>query len=85
VEIVFSGNFVQRPRAAAEKTHPVVRRTAVPARLPYVIIAVRAVFIAAPFKPFVLVGGVVDDEIHHDADIALARFLDKPFMSAIVP
>ena len=77
VEIVLPTHFVELPAVAAEEIAPVGRLFAVFALAPDVKIGVWCDAAAAFLEPFVLIAGVVNNEIHDDADIPLFRFGDE--------
>ena len=84
VVVVLPRLLVPLPRGVAEPRLPVVGRLAFVvggftfAIAPYVPVALGIVARGARFQePLVLVGSVVDDVVHDDADIALLRLGDK--------
>ena len=79
VQVVLAALLAVRPRRAAEDAAPVRRGAAVLLRVaPDIPVAlrVRAALLRLQ-EPRVLVGGVVVDEIHDDAHVALLRFGDQ--------
>ena len=83
VQVPFSRRFVVFPRFSRKTRSPIIRRTfavfasALP---PNIIIAIRIVDGGtALFEPFVLVRGMVYDQIHHQADAAFMHFGDHFF------
>ncbi len=80
VEEVFAALRVILPCGAAEVGAPLVRLGARSARLmarlggtPPIPIRMRIVLVAGGLEPGVLVGRVVDDQVHHDPQAALVR------------
>jgi hypothetical protein len=67
------------PSAAGEDAGPVIGSFSVFAFAPIVIIVVRGVLVFGHEEPRMLVGGVIDDEIHHERDVAFLGFGDQPF------
>ena len=79
VQVVLAALLAVRPCRAAEDAAPVRRGAAVLLRVaPYIPVAlrVRAALLRLQ-EPRVLIGGVVVDEIHDDAHVALLRFCDQ--------
>ena len=81
VEEVFTALRIVLPCGAAEIGAPLVRLGARGARLvarpggtPPVPVGVRVVLVAGGLEPGVLVGRVVDDQVHDDLQAALVRF-----------
>jgi hypothetical protein len=77
VQVILAAHFVIFPAVPGEETRPVVRRIPVSPGAPDIIVAVRAAFIAAFLKPWMFVGGMVDNEIHNYFDIAFAGLIDE--------
>ena len=70
-QVVFAGLFILRPRAAPKEGHPVVRSTAVLAGPEIIKIAVGRIGVGKRRpEPDMLIGGVVGNEVHQDADAA---------------
>ena len=79
MQVVFAPLHVELPAVAAEKAGPVVGQAAVAvAPGPVVIAGVGAVPLPAPLEPGVLRGGVVDDQVHDDADVPSPGLPDEP-------
>ena len=79
VQIVHVRFRVKLPRRSAEARPPIVRRTAVRFRLaPDVVVAIR-VILALPtlHEPRMLVGRVVDNQVHHDANATPMRLFKQ--------
>ena len=75
MHIPFVGCLVILPCSALEQAVPVVRGALFAlSGAPIVIVAVGIVFALAAFlEPLVLIGGMVDDKIHENAQTALVR------------
>ena len=78
VQVELAGRLVPFPHGGAEAGNPVVRRNRLAVLVealgvaPDVVVAVGVVLGGACLlEPFVLVGGVVDDEVHHELDAVL--------------
>ena len=72
VQIVHISRFVILPCGTAKAGTPVVRLLAVDRILPYIIVAVWIILgLAALDEPRVFIGGVIDDEVHHDLQMML--------------
>src|SRR3954468_188634 len=71
MQVIFIGRLVILPYGTAEEGFPVVGLTAVPGRTPDIEVAVRVVLALAAFdEPGMLVGTVVDHQIHDQPDAA---------------
>ena len=78
MQVIFAALGVKLPAVLSEKARPIVGQTPVrPAVLPVVIVRVGAGFVPAFLKPVVLRGGVVNDQIHDDADAAALCLRDE--------
>ena len=78
VEIIFVITVSEfRPRAFGKEIAPVVGQSAVFTLLYYIVITVFLLACKRSFEPFVLVGGVIDNEVHHDTDAALFSLGNK--------
>ena len=84
VQVELVGRLVPFPHGGAEAGNPVVRRNRLAILVealgvaPDVVVAVGVVFGGACLlEPFVLVGGVVDDQVHHELDAVLVRGFEQ--------
>ena len=84
VQVELAGRLVPLPHGGAEAGNPVVRRDRVAVLVealrvaPDVVVAVGVVLGGACLlEPFVLIGGVVDDEVHHELDAVLVRGFEQ--------
>ena len=84
VQVELAGRLVPLPYGGAEAGNPVVRRNRLAVLVealgvaPDVVVAVGVVLGGACLlEPFVLVGGVVDDQVHHELDAVLVRGFEQ--------
>ena len=78
VEVIFAPLRVELPAVLSEKAGPVVGQGPVrPAWGPVVVVRIGAGFVPALLEPVVLCGGVVDDEVHEDADAPPPGLVDQ--------
>ena len=80
MQVELAGCLVPLPHGGAEAGNPVVRRNRVAVLIealgvaPDVVVAVGVVLGGARLlEPFVFVGAVVDDQVHHELDAVLVR------------
>ena len=79
MQVVHIRRLIVLPRGTGEPGAPVVGLFAVPAFSPEVIISLGVVLAAAALQePLMLVGRVVDNEVHHDLDPAGMRLTQHP-------
>ena len=62
------------PRTLGKEVAPIVGNLAVFAFLDDIVIAIFFLACECSFKPFVLVGGVIDDQVHDDFDATGSTF-----------
>ena len=84
VQVELAGRLVPFPHGGAEAGNPVVRRNRLAVLVealgvaPDVVVAVGVVLGGACLlEPFVLVRGVVDDQVHHELDAVLVRGFEQ--------
>ena len=84
VQVELAGRLVPLPYGGAEARNPVVRRNRLAVLVeslgiaPDVVVAVGVVLGGACLlEPFVLVGSVVDDQVHHELDAVLVRGFEQ--------
>ena len=78
VEIILPSHLVIFPAVLPEEAAPVGRLFALFPFSPNVKIGIRLLPAAALLEPLMPVAGVVDDQVHDNADIPLFRFGDEP-------
>ncbi len=80
MKIVFIEVFIVFPGTAFEYGQPVVGRLLAVALAPEIIIVIRIVgALAALLEPFVLAGGMIDNEIHKDLHAAFMSLFENHF------
>ena len=84
MQVELAGRLVPFPHGGAETGNPVVRRNRLAILIealgaaPDVVVAVGVVLGGACLlEPFVLVGAVVDDQVHHELDAVLVRGFEQ--------
>ena len=84
MQVELAGCLIPFPHGGAEAGNPVVRRNRFAVLVealgvaPNVVVAIGVVLGGACLlEPFVLIGGVVDDQVHHELDVVLVRGFEQ--------
>ena len=83
MKIIFVNIRIILPCSAFKGGKPVVRRLIALTLAPYVVIVIRVInALCALLEPFVLIGGMIDNEIHKNSHSPLMRSL-KNFLEIV--